>query len=242
MENSDLINAFAKEQVIRASGLLSLLMPQASGIGIGVKGLDGRYLLANKAMESLLVIADNQIVGATDADLLPPEIAIQLRKADQEIIDGAAAARVDVDYPVNGLPTRFLWLKFPVLGADGTVLSIGAVMIDISRQEATAEMRASLERLQETNQELQKSLVELNRLASTDKLTGAWNRRRLEEAVINEMDRLQRYDHPLSLLFIDIDFFKKINDEHGHGTGDLVLARLRIPTRSGHPFRFDSGH
>ena len=226
MDNSNLINAFANEQVVRASGLLSLLMPQASGIGIGVKGPDGRYQLANKAMESLLGKRDGEISGATDEELFPPDIAVRLQKADQEILGGMAAARIDMDFPVNGVPMRCLWLKFPVLGPDGKVLSIAAVMIDVSRQEAVAEMRLSLERLRQTNQELQMSLVELNRLASTDKLTGAWNRRRLEEAVINEMDRLKRYDHPLSLLVIDIDFFKKINDKHGHGAGDQVLAEL----------------
>ena len=54
MNENDLIYTFAKENMISASGLLSLMMPQASGVGIGVKGLDGRYQLANKAMETLL--------------------------------------------------------------------------------------------------------------------------------------------------------------------------------------------
>ena len=67
---------------------------------------------------------------------------------------------------------------------------------------------------------------ELDLLASTDKLTGSWNRRRLEETVKNEMDRLKRYDHPLCLMVFDIDYFKKINDRFGHGVGDLVLIEL----------------
>ncbi len=81
-------------------------------------------------------------------------------------------------------------------------------------------------RLERANQGLQTALGELDRLAGTDTLTGAWNRRRLEEAVRGEMDRLARYSHPLSLLVIDVDFFKTINDRHGHGTGDRVLVEL----------------
>ena len=54
MREKELIHTFAKEHVIRASGLLSLLMPQASGLGICVKDMGGRYQLANDAMEALL--------------------------------------------------------------------------------------------------------------------------------------------------------------------------------------------
>ena len=232
MHEDDLIYSFAKEHLIRASGLMSLLMPQTSGVGIGVKGLDGRYLLANKAMEALFNQGSEQITHFTDNDFFPPAVAARLQLSDQKIIDGAAAASDELDLSVKGGCKRCLWLKFPMMGPDGSILSIGSVMLDISRQEDVAEMRQSLDRLQQTNQELQKTLVELDRLASTDKLTGAWNRRRLEETVSNEMDRLKRYDHPLSLLLIDIDFFKKINDLHGHVRGDQVLAELATVVQS----------
>ena len=97
-------------------------------------------------------------------------------------------------------------------------------MFDTSHLQNIEKMEKSLKRLQQTNQELQTTLVELSQLASTDKLTGAWNRRRLEEAVLNEMDRLKRYDHPLSLLILDIDFFKRVNDVYGHHV-DNALRR-----------------
>lgn len=228
MIGSDLIYNFAKEHVIRASGLLSLLMPQTSGVGIAVKELDGRYKLTNQVMEALLDKSADQIAGMTDSDLFAPEVAAKLQRSDRQITDGAAAASDELDFSINGMLTHCLWLKFPVLGPDGKALFIGAVVLDISGQEAIAEVRQSMERLQQTNQELQKTLVELGRLASTDKLTGAWNRRRLEETVLNEMDRLRRYDHPLSLMIIDIDLFKKINDHHGHAGGDQVLAELVV--------------
>lgn len=67
---------------------------------------------------------------------------------------------------------------------------------------------------------------ELDRLVRIDKPTGVWNRRHLEEVVLGEIERLRRYDHPLSLMILDIDCLKLINDRHGHGVGDQVLARL----------------
>ena len=84
-----------------------------------------------------------------------------------------------------------------------------------------------------TMQDKLKAIIgELDYLASTDKLTGSWNRRRLEETVRSEMDRLKRYDHPLCMMVFDIDFFKKINDQYGHGTGDQVLVELAAQIRS----------
>lgn len=98
--------------------------------------------------------------------------------------------------------------------------------------QSRSELRQALEKLQQTNQSLQDSHAELDRLASTDKLTGAWNRRRMDEAVGNEMDRRKRYAHPLSMLVLDIDFFKKVNDRYGHAAGDQLLVKLAAQIRS----------
>ncbi|MGF1695398.1 GGDEF domain-containing protein [Vibrio lamellibrachiae] len=69
-----------------------------------------------------------------------------------------------------------------------------------------------------------------------DELTKLYNRRALEELVPKEAARAQRFDHSLSILLIDIDKFKNINDVYGHQTGDKVLRDigriLRVETRS----------
>jgi diguanylate cyclase (GGDEF)-like protein len=64
---------------------------------------------------------------------------------------------------------------------------------------------------------------ELERLATTDPLTGIANRRFFEETLAGEIKRAQRYERPLSLLMIDIDNFKNYNEEHGHAMGDKLL-------------------
>ncbi len=79
--------------------------------------------------------------------------------------------------------------------------------------------------------------AQLDRLASTDHLTGLWNRRAFEGHLGAEVERAARHSRPMSLLVIDVDRFKHINDTHGHPVGDRVLveiaARLRAASRAG---------
>ena len=70
---------------------------------------------------------------------------------------------------------------------------------------------------------LGRRVEKFRRLSDTDALTGLSNRRAFEERLRQEWLRAQRYHVPLSLLVIDIDGLKRINDRHGHGTGDRVL-------------------
>ena len=59
-----------------------------------------------------------------------------------------------------------------------------------------------------------------------DALTGTWNRAKLHESAADEMQRFFRYGHPVSLIFIDLDHFKRVNDTHGHAVGDDVLRQF----------------
>ncbi|HYO94896.1 MAG TPA: diguanylate cyclase [Polyangiaceae bacterium] len=67
---------------------------------------------------------------------------------------------------------------------------------------------------------------ESQRLATVDALTGLMNRRALISSLQIEVERSARYGHPLSLVLLDVDHFKLINDKRGHRTGDIVLAAL----------------
>jgi diguanylate cyclase (GGDEF)-like protein len=62
--------------------------------------------------------------------------------------------------------------------------------------------------------------------ATTDPLTGLVNRRALEPILARELHRCARLDHPLCLVVMDLDFFKSVNDVHGHQEGDRVLAEV----------------
>jgi len=80
--------------------------------------------------------------------------------------------------------------------------------------------------LRRTNRRLATTQQELRQLVITDALTGCYNRRFFDEVVRRELQRHRRYNVPLSLLFIDIDRFKAINDAFGHEAGDRVLRQV----------------
>lgn len=73
---------------------------------------------------------------------------------------------------------------------------------------------------------LQEEMAETRQLLNEDALTGTLNRRGLEQTLIREIARSHRVDAPLSLSMVDIDFFKKVNDDHGHDAGDQMLVHF----------------
>jgi len=82
------------------------------------------------------------------------------------------------------------------------------------------------ESLLDTQKELLEDNNELARLASTDNLTGLFNRNHINEILANEHSRYQRHSHRFGIIMLDIDHFKPVNDNYGHDAGDLILKHL----------------
>ena len=104
------------------------------------------------------------------------------------------------------------------------------------------ERNIALQRIvEERTKELNEALSELKVLAVTDSLTGIDNRGKIEQELHNEIERSRRYQLNLSMILIDIDNFKRINDTFGHLVGDKCIAtfakilnqRIRITDRIG---------
>jgi diguanylate cyclase (GGDEF)-like protein/hemerythrin-like metal-binding protein len=92
----------------------------------------------------------------------------------------------------------------------------------VRRQYGVLARRA--EDLAEQVHHLQEEIAHLEEAASHDRLTGAWNRRHFEAAAASGMGLARRRRVPLSLIILDLDHFKRINDTYGHAAGDTVLA------------------
>jgi diguanylate cyclase (GGDEF)-like protein len=91
--------------------------------------------------------------------------------------------------------------------------------------ELIARVSAAI-RVARLQQELNKQNIELDLLSRTDQLTGLPNRRSGEESLEAAFENSQRYGWPITILMIDVDHFKLVNDHHGHAGGDAVLKEV----------------
>ncbi|MDP3700689.1 MAG: diguanylate cyclase [Hylemonella sp.] len=122
-------------------------------------------------------------------------------------------------------------LRYP-LAVEGVHLAFGVIVLG-GISVLSVRMGALRERLRRQKQELEASLEQIRLLAIQDELTGLVNRRHMMELVRAEQKRQLRSGEVMSVVLLDLDHFKQINDSHGHQAGDIVLrtfAQSVLPT------------
>lgn len=121
--------------------------------------------------------------------------------------------------------TGFFLLSYGVVHAFHTTRSFSTVY---SQAEVMQQLREQQAQTQEIMAKLEKANTRLSQQAATDWLTGVANRRQFMKQAKEEFARAQRYGTSLSLLCLDLDHFKKVNDAHGHQVGDRVLKHVTV--------------
>ncbi len=195
---------------------------------VGFKALDGRYIFANTELERAFGAEPGCMLGSADYDFMSRSDAEDLIAKDKAVVaSGQAARSLDQVSTARCGRLSLAAVRFPREDEHGGVIGVGYVAIDVSSiQGEEGEAIAELESAQRRIAELREAIDNLKAETSIDPLTGAWNRPRLEESIQFEMQRFRRYGHQASLLFLDIDYFKQINDTLGHPSGDNVLRQV----------------
>ncbi len=98
--------------------------------------------------------------------------------------------------------------------------------LNLSNEQIILEMKEAKEKAERVTHELRDANTRLKELVYRDGLTGLYNHRYFQESIGQEIARASRYHSSVSLIMFDIDFFKKVNDTHGHPAGDLVLMNI----------------
>jgi diguanylate cyclase (GGDEF)-like protein/PAS domain S-box-containing protein len=171
------------------------------------KDVEGRYLGYNGAFRELHNIERAEWIGRTIDHTVNPDFAAASARADVEALERARRVQFEARLVARGgealdvVVSTTAWRD-----REGKAEGVIGVMLDITERK---RMEA-----------------ELRRLATTDVLTGVFNRRHFMEMAGAELDRARRHHRPLVALMLDIDHFKRINDTFGHPVGDLAIKAL----------------
>jgi len=156
-------------------------------------------------------------------NLAHPDDRPRIEAAIAESVRTMALFRVEFRVCRPGQPERWIDCRsVPDREADGAILWYG-LMLDITERNVLDMQLAERKIVEEELRALQ---TQLREQATRDPLTGLYNRRYLDETLRRELDRAGREGHPLSILMVDVDHFKRLNDTYGHPAGDEVLRTL----------------
>jgi diguanylate cyclase (GGDEF)-like protein/hemerythrin-like metal-binding protein len=126
-------------------------------------------------------------------------------------------------FPPGGDERRELALRMP---GSGKISPLGVRVVGVNGRIVLVVDPVDALGGEAVLESLRGRIEELERLGSTDHLTGAWNRAHFERTIDAELGRSRAGRHPVSLVLLDIDHFKRVNDTFGHATGDAVLRDL----------------
>ncbi|ACN15321.1 signal transduction family protein (GGDEF domain protein) [Desulforapulum autotrophicum HRM2] len=186
----------------------------------------------------LQVVISDYIMPGVKGDQLLVDIHKKFPKAKKIMLTGQS----DITGVKKAINKAHLYrfLEKPWINDDMLLTIRGAItayeqetLLDRQNRELIQLNQALEQKVMERTRELEKKNRELEQIAIIDQLTGLFNRRKLDEMLSRELIRSRRYGNSFGLIMVDIDFFKTVNDTHGHQIGDQVLQRFADQLKQG---------
>ena len=182
-------------------------------------GADDEYRLYLKNVYQELSHITSALGIAIESEQQQRTAAIELKDYVSHGMDNitqALAEHQEIDHLKNAVETQ-------VQSIQGALDRFNQATEQDSLSDQLSSLIERVKQMEQQDADIRQQLEQQKVCAITDPLTGLPNREAYSEKVHEEMLRWQRYERPLTLAVLDIDFFKKINDSYGHQTGDKVL-------------------
>jgi diguanylate cyclase (GGDEF)-like protein/PAS domain S-box-containing protein len=154
-----------------------------------------------------------EVLGKTDFDLFSLEDAKRFSESKLNVIKNAEAVRLEDRISLGGKERYFNITYEPWRDSVGKVIGITGYMRDITDRKLAEKA-------------LEMSEQKYSEMSIRDPISGLYNLRYFYESLKTEVERVNRYQYPLSILMLDIDNFKSINNRYGHQEGDRVIMRM----------------
>jgi len=195
--------------------------------------LDGRRLYVSPSVTEVLGYQPEQFLRGTFRDLVGPA---HMEALEQQIgqVAGKQRARATITFPGKHADGRKLWLEARMKhfrDADFTLFDNELVQDTALNRGASGEegfivTLRDISRRHQTEQALETANRRLASLVWKDGLTGLGNRRQFDKALAQGWERCQLAGMPLSVILLDVDYFKLFNDHYGHQEGDHCLTAV----------------
>lgn len=187
-----------------------------------------RILLANDAISESLNVSSNSLVGQSidkwewqcaDGDRMPWR---------ETLASGLSIEDLPMRLPDSAGADKLFVVSTSTIGGDDDKMRGVFVTLDnmTAIEQKNNELAVTLRKLRRTQEAIEQKNKELETLATKDPLTGLSNRRALLEKFEKEFSKAIAQNTPLSCVLVDIDYFKKINDGHGHAVGDEIICAV----------------
>lgn len=190
------------------------------------KNLSGEYQACNEAFaKSILGVTKEKIIGKTLEQLnhIVPKETIKSLQHELNFLNNNTNVIERQEYPVKcayNSTHDYIFSSAPTLDSKGCVTGIITTMTDISEKcIAQKEKEKLINKMLELNMELEK-------IAIMDSVTGTFNRHYISQKLTEEFEEAITFGTPLTIIMLDIDHFKKVNDNYGHQFGDIVLKKI----------------